>query len=134
MVAHDVRWRSSDERVARVVDGAVQAVGPGEARIEAEFGGLVAWAAVQVRIPDFARLRLEPARLVLRAGEGLLLRVEALDRGGRPVGGVPVSWSSSDERVAAVDGHGAVVARARGRARIRASAGAASATADVSVR
>lgn len=127
-------WESSDPAVATVAGGRVTAVAPGEATVTGTSAGLRAQAAVVVRLPEFARLAVRPARLALAAGDGARLEAAAVDAAGQPVPGVPLAWSSSDPAVAAVAADGTVTALRRGAARIAVSGGDRTATVEVSVR
>ncbi len=133
-VPRTITWSSSDAAVARVADGKVEAVGPGSATITAATGTLKGTSAVNVRIPEFARLSLTPAKTqTLKKGDRYTFKVAALDRKGKPVGGVPVAWKSSDTRIATVSADGAVTAVKKGNAKITASASGKSASVGVTV-
>lgn len=130
----EVAWKSTDEGVVRVAGGTVTAVAPGQARVTASAAGLTATAAVEVKLPPFAALKLAPARLSLAPGATGRVAASAVDASGMPVAGVPVRYASSDERVARVAADGTVTAVRRGKARITASGGGRSAAAEVTVR
>ena len=133
-VPRTITWSSSDPEVARVVDGKLEAVGPGSTTITAAAGSLKGTSAVKVRIPDFARLALTPAKTqTLKKGDRLTFKVAALDKKGQKVAGVPVSWKSSDPRVATVSVDGIVAAVKKGSAKITASASGKAATVGVTV-
>ncbi|MBS1110882.1 MAG: von Willebrand factor type domain protein [Anaeromyxobacteraceae bacterium] len=133
-VPRTITWSSSDPEVARVVDGKLEAVGPGSTTITAAAGSLKGTSAVKVRIPDFARLALTPAKTqTLKKGDRLTFKVAALDKKGQKVAGVPVSWKSSDPRVATVSADGIVAAVKKGSAKITASASGKAATVGVTV-
>jgi hypothetical protein len=133
-VPRTITWTSSDVGVARVADGKVEAVGPGSATITAATGSLKGVASVTVRVPEFAKLALTPAKTqTLKKGDKLTLKVAALDKKGQKVGGVPVAWKSSDARIATVSPEGVVTAVKKGSAKITASASGKSATVGVTV-
>lgn len=69
----------------------------------------------------------------VRAGESIRVTATVHDQHGSPLPSAVVSWSSSDEAVATLDGQGQLTARAAGRATITATAGAARGTADITV-
>lgn len=130
----EVDWKSSDDGVVRVAGGTVTAVAPGQAKVTAGAAGLVATAAVEVKLPPFAALKLEPGKLSLPRGATGKVVAAAVDAAGRPVAGVPVRYASSDERVARVAADGTVTALQKGKVRITASGGGRSAAAELTVR
>jgi uncharacterized protein YjdB len=133
-VPRTITWSTSDAAVARVVDGKVEAVGPGSATLTAATGSLKGIAAVTVRVPEFAKLALTPAKTqTLKKGDRFTFKVAALDKKGQKVGGVPVAWKSSDPRIASVSADGVVTAVKKGSAKITATASGKSATVGVSV-
>lgn len=133
-VPRTITWASSDPGVARVADGKVEAVGPGSATITASTGSLKATSQITVRIPEFAKLALTPAKTqTLKKGDKLTLKVAALDKKGQKVAGVPVAWKSSDARIATVSPEGVVSAVKKGSAKITASAAGKSATVGITV-
>jgi hypothetical protein len=133
-VPRTITWASSDPGVARVADGKVEAVGPGSATITASTGSLKATSQITVRIPEFAKLALTPAKTqTLKKGDKLTLKVAALDKKSQKVAGVPVAWKSSDPRIATVSPEGVVSAVKKGSAKITASAVGKSATVGITV-
>jgi len=133
-VPRTITWASSDPGVARVADGKVEAVGPGSATITASTGALKATSQITVRIPEFAKLALTPAKTqTLKKGDRLTLKVAALDKKSQKVAGVPVAWKSSDPRIATVSPEGVVSAVKKGSAKITASAAGKSATVGITV-
>lgn len=131
----NVVWSSSDTAVASVANGKVVAAGGGKAVVTASVGVLKAEAAVTVKLPEFAKLAVKPGRLALKkAGDSGKLTARVLDRKGKPVAGVLVTWKSSAPRVAGVDADGTVTAVKKGKARITASAGRKTASALVTVK
>ena len=133
-VPRTITWASSDVGVARVVDGKVEAVGPGSATVTASTGSLKGASSVTVRVPEFAKLSLTPAKTqTLKKGDRLTLKVAALDKKGQKVAGVPVAWKSSDARIATVSSDGVVSAVKKGSAKITASSSGKSATVGISV-
>jgi uncharacterized protein YjdB len=133
-VPRTINWTTSDPAIATVVDGKVVAVGPGTATVTAAAGSLKGTSSVAVKIPDFAKLALTPAKTqTLKRGDNLGLRVAALDKKSQKVGGVPVAWKSSDPRIATVSADGVVHAVKKGSAKITASASGKTATVQVTV-
>jgi uncharacterized protein YjdB len=133
-VPRTIVWTTSDPAIATVADGKVAAVGPGTATITAAAGALKGTSAIAVKVPDFAKLSLTPAKTqTLKRGDNLGLKVAGLDKKGKSVGIVPVSWKSSDTRIATVSAAGVVHAVKKGSAKITASASGKSATVQVTV-
>jgi uncharacterized protein YjdB len=133
-VPRTITWSTSDAGVVRVVDGKLEAVGPGSATVTAAAGALKGISAVTVRVPEFAKLSLTPAKTqTVKKGDRMTFKVAALDKKGQKVGGVPVTWKSSDPRIATVSSEGVVTAAKKGSAKISASASGKSATVGVTV-
>jgi alpha-amylase len=133
-VPRTITWSTSDAAVARVTDGKVEAVGPGSATLTAATGQLKGGVTLTVRVPEFAKLALTPAKTqTLKKGDRFTFKVAALDKKGQKVGGVPVAWKSSDARIATVSPEGVVTAVKKGSAKITAAASGKSATVGVSV-
>ncbi len=133
-VPRTITWSTSDAAVARVSDGKVEAVGPGSATLTAATGQLKGGVTLTVRVPEFAKLALTPAKTqTLKKGDRFTFKVAALDKKGQKVGGVPVAWKSSDARIASVSADGVVTAVKKGSAKITATASGKSATVGVSV-
>jgi uncharacterized protein YjdB len=133
-VPRTITWSTSDAAVARVADGKVEAVGPGSATLTAATGQLKGSVTLTVRVPEFAKLALTPAKTqTLKKGDRFTFKVAALDKKGQKVGGVPVAWKSSNARIASVSADGVVTAVKKGSAKITATASGKSATVGVSV-
>ena len=125
----NVTWTSSDESVAKVVNGKVTAVKSGKATITAKCGGKTAECAVTVTVP-VTSLTLDRTTLSLAVGETAQLTAtvkpdDATDKN--------VSWTSSDEFVAKVD-NGKVTAVKAGKSTIIAKCGGLTAECVVIVR
>jgi uncharacterized protein YjdB len=129
-----VVWSSNEPGVATVMDGRVVAVGAGTAVITATAGTLKATAQVTVRVPEFAKLTVTPAKTQLKVKDSLLLKAAALDKKGAKVGGVPVTWRSGNAQVATVGPDGRVQAVKKGTVTVTAASGTLRATAQVTVR
>ena len=124
----NVTWTSSDESVAKVVDGKVTAVKSGKATIAAKCGGKTAECAVTVTVPT-GSVTLDKTSLPLAVGETAQLTAtvkpdDATDK--------TVSWTSSDESVAKVV-DGKVTAVKSGKATIAAKCGGKTAECAVTV-
>ena len=136
-----VLWQSDDESVARVEDGAVTGVAPGETTVRARMEASEDIQAVcRVKVSEAGRpvpvsdVTLEPDAATLRVGETLQLKGTAL-----PLNAAyrAISWSSSDEGVATVGSDGLVTAIQDGECVITAQAAdgsGAQATAAITVR
>ena len=84
--------------------------------------------------PVATRLEVWPAAVRLFAlGDETLLTARVLDRQGNVLEGQPVSWSTDDPSVAAVDGAGLVTAAGNGSATVTAASGGLDGTAAVAV-
>ena len=128
-------WASSDTLVAVVDDaGLVTGVGAGEAEVTATAAGVTGRAALSVVAPAPTAIAVTPDTVALTAlGQTAQLAAEVRDQNGRVMEGVPVSWSSADTTVAAVDSAGLVTGIGGGATTIAATAGAVSGTAVVTV-
>ena len=123
-----VTWSSSDESVAKVDGGKVTAVNAGRATITAKCGDKKAECSVTVSVP-VATITLDKTTLSLTPGETSVITAtvkpdDATDK--------TVTWSSSDESVAKVDG-GKVTAVKAGTAVISAMSGGKIAKCDIVV-
>lgn len=113
----DPEWTSDDPAVARVVGGAVEAVGAGETRIRARVDEVETslairveaaappaprWSALQLR--DAAGTRTVAGPLTLTAGQSTTLSGVLLDSRGRRVDGPAPRWSSDNVGIARVTG------------------------------
>ncbi|WP_419933684.1 Ig-like domain-containing protein [Candidatus Palauibacter sp.] len=114
-------------------NGLVTAAGAGTATIRASAGSLAATAEVTVEQRP-VEVRVSPATATLTAvGDTIRLSAEALDANGHPAPGLELSWSTTDEAVATVDGNGLVTAAGAGTATVIALAGSLAGTAEVTV-
>ncbi len=131
----DFSWASSDTLVAVVDDaGLVTGVGAGEVEVTATAAGVTGRAGVTVVAPAPTTVAVTPDTLALTAiGQTARLTAEVRDQAGRAMAGVPVSWSSADTTVAAVDSAGLVSAAGSGTTTITATADSASGEAVVTV-
>ena len=131
----EFEWASSDTLVAVVDDaGLVTGVGVGEAEVTATAAGVTGRAALSVVAPAPTAVAVIPDTVALTAlGQTAQLAAEVRDQNGRVMEGVPVSWSSADTTVAAVDLAGLVTGIGGGATTIAATAGAVSGTAVVTV-
>jgi uncharacterized protein YjdB len=129
-----VSFASSDEKVIRVEGNELVTAGLGTAKVTASAAGLGAELQVTVKQPEFAKVELQQTEVKLSAaGETTSLGVRLVDASGQIVSGVPVEWSSSDEKVVTVAPSGMVTAMKKGHAVVTAKAGDKKAEAKVTV-
>ena len=131
-----VTWSSGDEAVATVNEaGLVTAVRNGMADITAQSGSLYSNAAITVsQAPAKIGTAFDPDSTTLtEIGQTLLLTIVVSDANDFSIKDAAVSWSSSNESVATVDGDGLVTAVGNGMADITATAGEVSHTVSISV-
>ena len=116
-----VQWRSSDERIASVIEGVVTAVKAGEASVTARAGDKEASCKVIVsaKVIPVQSIELNETEISMLAGDKKALQAKIL-----PVDATDpsVAWSTSNSRVATVD-KGIVSAIDAGTAVIGAKAG-----------
>ena len=130
-----VLWMSMTPEVAQVdQSGIVTAISPGEGRIAARSGNVMSFATVVVRALPIATIDASLPVQTLVAGTSAPIAVSAVGQDGEAVRDASLSFASSDESVAGVDGSGRVYARSAGEAVVTMSAAAASATVAVEVR
>jgi uncharacterized protein YjdB len=128
-------WKSSDDKVVRVTNGRLLSQSVGTATITATVGTITAQATVNVKMPEFARIQVEPTKNVLEtAGASMMLKAAAVDAKGTTVVGVPIQWISSDDKVATVSANGLVTAVKKGRVKVTAKSGDKMAVADISIK
>lgn len=127
-------WQSSDASVATVSDGLVTAVANGAASITATSGGFSDSTEVTV-MQTPASIAIDPERATLaEVGMTVQLTAMVLDLNGHRVDGADVTWASSDESIATVDGQGLVTAVASGAVEIAAQSGEISAVSAITVK
>jgi uncharacterized protein YjdB len=143
-----VGWSSTDSTVVLVdsASGTLRAVGPGRAQVIAAVGASRDSTRIVVRQPSVqtpaqsvragtpvASLSIRPHD-DLRVGDTAMLVAVALDQRGNPLRAAQISWSSSEPRVAGVDGRtGKVRAYSPGTAVIIARSGIESAISPLAV-
>lgn len=118
-----VYWRTSDQNVATVQDGEVTSVAPGTVKISAVHAAITTVVETTVKMPDFAKLVAKPPKLDLLVTETDIVEVSAVDPKNTAVPGVPVEFSSSDDKIATVSHDGGVTAVKKGKVKITAKAG-----------
>jgi serine/threonine protein kinase/uncharacterized protein YjdB len=103
-----IAWSSSNPRVVRVDSaGALRAISPGRAQVVALSGESRDSTLVVVQRPTAGPAVAASLSIVphgsLRVGDTATLKASVFDGSGTPVSDAPVTWSSSEPRVAAVD-------------------------------
>jgi uncharacterized protein YjdB len=129
-----ILWSSTSPGVASVdADGMVTAVGPGAAGIVARTG--LGADTIPVTVTQtVTSLSVAPTALAFDAlGTVQPLSATARDANGNPVPGAPVTWSSVNPAVAAVNASGVVTSVADGSTAVVARTGALEDTASVTV-
>jgi uncharacterized protein YjdB len=128
-----VTWVSSDPGVATVTDvGLVAAIAPGTATITATSEGKTGVARVTVTPVPLATVAVQPSAVSLTAGGTATLTPVMTDVNGAPASR-PVTWTSSDTRIAGVSAAGIVTGAAPGTATITAESEGKTGTATVTV-
>jgi endoglucanase len=119
-VDKDITWSSSDETIARILDnGLVIAIAPGNARITAAVESAGVSSVCDVTVMGMAEsVQLNETSLEMNVDEtfqlvATVLPDTAVDK--------EITWSSSDETVAAVSGDGLVTALEPGNVQITAA-------------
>jgi hypothetical protein len=107
-----VTWGTSAPSVVSVLDGRIQAIRPGSARIVATYGGATAAADIMVRAPAEAPIRVEPSRARMRVGDVWVFQAIAGSQS------VRAQWKVADARVLRPVQDGLVQARRRGRSQV----------------
>lgn len=127
-------WTSSDPDIALVTpDGVVKALRAGAVSITATADGISQEIELAVAPTPIDTVVLLPSELSLAAGETATFRTLLLSREGRELEGRPVTWTTSDPKVATVNAEGVLSARAVGTVTVTASSGKRSGSASVKV-
>lgn len=124
-----ITWTSSDKSIASVESGKVKAVKKGEATITAKAGDKTAEAKIVVLAP-VSGITLSKNRLDMIIGETETLTATITPADADPK--EPITWTTSDETIATVDG-GKVMAVKEGEATVTATSDGKSATCIVKV-
>ena len=129
-----VEWRSDNTSIATVDGaGAVLGVSAGTTQIHATIEGRSTSVTVTVTPPPVASIQLQPPAPSVVVGGSIGLIATARDAGGNVISGVTITYTSSNNNVATVDGQGIVRGVSVGTARITASADGRSTFVDVTV-
>jgi eukaryotic-like serine/threonine-protein kinase len=129
-----VEWKSSDPAVATVSsDGVVTARAQGQATISATCEGIRGNATVTVVSVRAATVVITAPTSPLRLGDRVSLKATVYDAAGKVVTR-PVTWRSTDARIAPIDRDGQLVAQAEGWAIVTAQADGVDAHTEIVVR
>lgn len=129
-----VVWTTNNAGVAAVSQtGRVTGLIPGNAVITAVIEGRAGTASITVRLVPVARVSVSPASVEIAAGKSTTLEARVFDAAGNLLLGRPVTWSSSDTRIATVDQAGVVRGVRRGTVVVTATAEGKFGTATVRV-
>ncbi|HXV89972.1 MAG TPA: Ig-like domain-containing protein [Gemmatimonadales bacterium] len=116
-----IQWSSSAPQVASVSEaGVVAALREGTATVTAVSEGRRTSVRVTVTPPAVAAVQVTPAEVTLPPGGRSQLTATARDRRGGTLAGRTITWTSSNEDVAAVSSAGRLIAGDAGRATITA--------------
>ncbi|MGH9204840.1 MAG: Ig-like domain-containing protein, partial [Vicinamibacterales bacterium] len=129
-----VAWSSSDTSIA-VVDGGgfVISVGSGDVFISADYLGVRARAAVNVRESEVANMSVSPANKTMYVNSQAKLHAALRDYAGRNVSRSTILWTSSNASVATVANDGTVAGKGVGFSIITAKSGEKAASATINV-
>ena len=124
--SQNLEWTSSNEEVATVYYGVVEAKAIGKTIITAKRGTNMASCEVFVTGTDGSTLRITPAFVAMKKGETYQLSYgNTYD--------LPVTWSSDNEAIATVSSTGLVTAHSAGNAHITLATNVGSASALIAV-
>jgi uncharacterized protein YjdB len=119
-----VTWSSGDEQKATVsTSGLVTAHRAGQVAIRATAEGRTGEVMLTIAPSGPAWVNVLPGPITLAPGAAYELRAVPMDEHMNEIPGLPVVWTSDDERVASVTPGGVVAAHAQGSTRIKATAG-----------
>jgi alpha-tubulin suppressor-like RCC1 family protein len=129
-----VTWQTSNPAVATVnAFGEIAPVSEGDAAVIATSEGLEATIQVHIRRVPVASLKIDPATTMVFESLPLQLRALVLRADGQMLFGRPVTWSSSDASILAVDSTGRLTPMRHGSAAISAASGGMNSAIDVTV-
>ncbi|MEW5914835.1 MAG: Ig-like domain-containing protein [Gemmatimonadota bacterium] len=129
-----ITWSSGTPAVASVnSSGVVTGVLPGNTVITARTAGLSGTAVVTVRLVPVAAVHVTPTSGTVPVNQTMQLTASLVDAAGNVLTGRPITWTSSDQRIATVSSGGLVRGRAKGTATITTTSEGQTATATISV-
>jgi uncharacterized protein YjdB len=114
-------------------NGNVKLFGTGQVTVGAIVGGRPGIATFMVKAPSVKTIEIAPLRMPLAIGDSVQLSAVTRIFTGDPRSGVPITWTSDNPQVAAVDAAGVVTGIGPGKATISATSGAATTTTAVAV-
>ena len=114
-------------------DGNVKLFGIGQVTVGAIVGGKPGFSTFMVKAPSVKTIEITPIKTALVTGGHVQLDAVTRIFNGDPRTGVPINWSSDNEKVATVDAAGVVTGVGPGKADIKATSGPATATTTISV-
>lgn len=129
-----VTWSSSDTTIALVdASGFVTSVGSGDVSINADYLGVRASAAVNVREGEIASVSVTPSNKTMYVNSQTKLHASLRDKGGRTVSRSNLLWKSSNTSVATVANDGTVSGKGVGYSIITVESGEKGASATINV-
>jgi uncharacterized protein YjdB len=129
-----VTWSSNNTAVATVsTSGLVTGKVAGSATITATSEGKTGTSAITVLRPPVASVTVAPAATSVQVGSSVQLTATPKDANGNPLSGRVVTWGSSDNAIATVNGTGLVSGAAAGAATITATSEGQSGTSAITV-
>jgi uncharacterized protein YjdB len=136
-LARTLTWASSNPAVASVLASSPQSatvtgVAPGTSLVTATTQGVSGSASIAVILPPVASVTIQPTGASLLVGQTAQLTATPRDAAGQPLNR-PVSWSSTNPAIVAVNQSGLITAISPGGAMITATSEGVSGTAAVTV-
>lgn len=114
-------------------NGNVKLFGTGQVTVGAIVGGTPGFVTFMVKAPSVKTIDITPLKTPLVTGSNVQLDAVARIFSGDPRSGVPIDWTSDNERVATVDAGGIVTAVGPGKATITATSGGAASSTQITV-
>lgn len=134
-VTADATWASDDTDVVTVVDGNLEAIGPGKALVSADFEGSHAELIVTVanQYPEDYEIWFDRTSFNVQAGDSVDIRAALVVTGLAPEDVTLTSqWTTDNDNIAMVSG-GTVTGVAEGHAKITATFGSTTASLNITV-
>ena len=134
LTGRTISWSSDNESVATAeANGHVTARAIGTAHITATSEGKSAAALITVTLAPVAKVAVSPSSVSVLPGNKTQLTATTSDANGQVVTGRTITWSSSDESKATVDGNGLVTGITYGQVTITATSEGKTGSATVKV-